>query len=67
MDMETAGRSHLVPDDAVVGQTQVGVGTVSELEGALVQLGHGLVHVQDGVLLVDLADHLKGEKVSRDS
>lgn len=57
--METVRRSRLVPDDAVVGQTQVGVGTVSELEGALVQLRNGLVHVQDGVLLVDLTDHLK--------
>lgn len=33
--------------------------TVSELEGTLVELRNGLVHVQDGVLLVDLTDHLK--------
>lgn len=39
------GGSHLVADHAVVGQTQVGVGTVSELEGAFVELRNGLVHV----------------------
>lgn len=50
--------THLVADHAVVGQTQVGVGTVPELEGTLVQLRDGLVHIQDGVLLGDLPDHL---------
>ena len=49
---------HLVQYDGVVGQTQVRVWIVSELEGALVELRNRLVHVQDGVLLVDFTDHL---------
>lgn len=56
------GASHLVAYDAVVGQTQVGQRVVSELEGALVQLRHRLVHVQDGELLVDLTDHLEPDE-----
>lgn len=56
--------SHLVLYDAVVRQTQVATRVVSELEGALVQLRNRLVHIQDGVLLVDLTDDLgrDGEK-----
>lgn len=49
---------HMVQPDDVVGQTQVGLRVVSQLEGALVELRDGLVHVQDGVLLVDLTDDL---------
>lgn len=51
-------KTHLVADDGVIGQTQVGMRIVSELQGTLVELRHRLVHVQDGVLLVDLTDHL---------
>lgn len=51
-------KCHLVLNDGVVGQTQEGVGVVSELEGALVELRNRLVHVQDGVLLVHFTDHL---------
>lgn len=40
---------------------------VSELKGALVELRNGLVHVQDGVLLVDLSDHLKSKNFSLES
>lgn len=51
--------SHLVLDDGVVRKTQISVGFVSELKGTLVELRNGLVHVQDGVLLVHLPNHLK--------
>lgn len=51
--------SHLVLDQRVIGEAQVGLAGLSELEGTLVELGDGLVHVQDGVLLVHLTDHLE--------
>lgn len=50
---------HLVLYDSVIRQAQVCMWVVSELEGALVELRDRLVHVQDGVLLVDLTDHLE--------
>ena len=50
--------SHLVRYQGVVGEAKVGVGRLSELEGTLVQLRDRLVHIQDGMLLVDLTDHL---------
>jgi len=51
--------SHLVLDQRVIGEAQVGLARLSELEGTLVELGDRLVHVQDGVLLVHLTDHLE--------
>ena len=50
--------SHLVRYQGVVREAKVGVGRLSELEGTLVQLRDRLVHIQDGMLLVDLTDHL---------
>lgn len=47
VEIETEGEkeSHLVLYDGVVGQTQVCLWIVSELEGALVELRDRLVHV----------------------
>ena len=50
--------SHLVQYQGVVGEAKVGVGCLSELEGTLVQLRDRFVHIQDGMLLVHLTDHL---------
>lgn len=62
----TAGRSSPAPtlpylelDHFVCGETQVHAVTALELEGTLVELGDGLVHVQHGILLHHLADHLR--------
>lgn len=62
----TASRSSPAPappylelDHFVCGQTQVHAVTALELEGALVELGDGLIHVQHGVLLHHLADDLR--------
>ena len=50
--------SHLVLYQGVVGEAKVGVCLFSELEGTLVQLRDRFVHIQDGMLLVHLTDHL---------
>lgn len=52
--------SYLELDDFLRGQTQVHAVTALELEGALVELGDGLVHVQHGILLAHLPDDLRG-------
>lgn len=52
---------YLLLDDAVVGQTQVGQGIVSELQSTFVELRHRFIHVHDHLLLVNLTDHLEGE------
>lgn len=50
---------YLELDHFVCGQTQVHAVTALELEGTLVELGDGLIHVQHGVLLHHLADDLR--------
>lgn len=62
----TASRSSPAPalpylelDHFVCGETQVHAVAALELEGTLVELGDGLIHVQHGVLLHHLADDLR--------
>lgn len=51
---------YLELDDFLCGQTQVHVVAALELEGTLVELGDGLVHVQHSVLLAHLPNDLQG-------
>lgn len=53
----------LVLYDAVVGQTHKDLRVVSELEGTFVELRNRFIHIQDGLLLVDLPNHLMGSKI----
>lgn len=62
----TASRSSPAPalpylelDHFVCGEAQVHAVAALELEGTLVELGDGLIHVQHGVLLHHLADDLR--------
>lgn len=51
---------YLELDHFLHGETQVHAVTALELEGAFVELGDGLIHVQHGVLLRHLPDDLRG-------
>lgn len=50
---------YLELDHFLCGETQVHAVTALELEGTLVELGDGLVHVQHGILLHHLPDDLR--------
>lgn len=48
-------------DDPFLGKAQVHAFCVLQVEGTLVELGDGVVSIQQGCLLVHLADDLKGK------
>lgn len=50
---------YLELDHFVSGETQVHAVAALELEGTLVELGDGLIHVQHGILLHHFADDLR--------
>lgn len=54
---------YLELDHFLRGETQVHAVTALELEGTFVELGDGLVHVQQGVLLCHLPDDLQGGSI----
>ena len=58
--------SYLELDDPLLRETQVHSVGVLHVEGALVQLRDGVVGVEDGHLLVHLADDEPGEGHARD-
>lgn len=49
-------------DDPFLGKAQVHAFRVLQVEGTLVQLGDGVVGVQQRCLLVHLSDNLRGDK-----